>query len=442
MALSVSNSSQPPENAYDITILGAGLSGLSCAWHLHQQGVASVVFEKESFVGGHAHTIQEAGYSFDRTGHLLHLRNPELREQVLSWLNHDVYTIQRQSRVFSQGVYTHYPYQANTFGLPPETAYECVMGFLEAKQNPPTVLPTNFQDYCLAHFGEGFCKHFMIPYNERLWGVHPSEITSEWCQRFVPLPETSDVIAGSLGVPKRELGYNANFIYPKKGIGMLANAIANEVPFVQYNQAPTRIDWQQQLLYFGERTQKYQSLVSTMPLRVLGTLLDGIPAPVREAFSNLRCTHLYYLDVALSEEILQDIHWIYVPEAHYPFYRVGCYSHFSPEMAPPGCSNLYIELADRSPPDLEQLLPQIEKALVEMKLISSPEAIRFIRTRLIEHAYVIYDHNYTRSVQLIHNFLIENRIFSVGRYGSWNYSSMEDALLFGQQAAQSVLALR
>ena len=29
----------------------------------------------------------------------------------------------------------------------------------------------------------------MIPYNTRLWGVHPSEITAAWCSRFVPLPE-------------------------------------------------------------------------------------------------------------------------------------------------------------------------------------------------------------------------------------------------------------
>src|ERR1039458_2428152 len=36
--------------------------------------------------------------------------------------------------------------------------------------------------------GAGISKHFMIPYNERLWGVSPSEITAAWCSRFVPLP--------------------------------------------------------------------------------------------------------------------------------------------------------------------------------------------------------------------------------------------------------------
>ena len=36
------------------------------------------------------------------------------------------------------------------------------------------------------YFGEGIARHFMLPYNEKLWGVHPREITAAWCSRFVP----------------------------------------------------------------------------------------------------------------------------------------------------------------------------------------------------------------------------------------------------------------
>ena len=32
----------------------------------------------------------------------------------------------------------------------------------------------------------------MVPYNARLWGVPPTEITSAWCERFVPLPKLED----------------------------------------------------------------------------------------------------------------------------------------------------------------------------------------------------------------------------------------------------------
>jgi hypothetical protein len=37
--------------------------------------------------------------------------------------------------------------------------------------------------------------------------------------------------------------------------------------------------------------------------------------------------------------------------------------------------------------------------------------------------------------------LTEQRIISSGRYGAWNYSSMEDALLMGRSAARDAGAL-
>ena len=56
----------------------------------------------------------------------------------------------------------------------------------------------------------------MIPYNEKLWGVHPREITAAWCSRFVPLPKLEQVIAGAVGAGPPELGYNQSFLYPKR----------------------------------------------------------------------------------------------------------------------------------------------------------------------------------------------------------------------------------
>jgi hypothetical protein len=37
--------------------------------------------------------------------------------------------------------------------------------------------------------------------------------------------------------------------------------------------------------------------------------------------------------------------------------------------------------------------------------------------------------------------LKQQRIVSSGRYGAWNYSSMEDALLMGRDAARDAQAL-
>ncbi|MBK8256153.1 MAG: NAD(P)-binding protein [Polyangiaceae bacterium] len=424
-----------------ITILGAGLTGMSAAFHLRKAGVDCHVFERLPHVGGHAITLSEQGYKFDRTGHLLHLRDPSIRELCLSWIKGGVIEIDRQSRIYSHGVYTRYPFQANTFGLPADVAYACVTDFVRAHfaaEKPPI---SNFEDYCRAHFGNAISDAFMIPYNTKLWGVHPREISAAWCTRFVPLPRLEDVVAGAVGKNDRELGYNARFLYPRLGIGQLSEGLAQATGSVQCNTAPLAVHAAQRTVQFASGPVGYEALISTIPLPQLVALIQDAPDHVREAALRLKCTHLYYLDVALNTRPLLPYHWIYVPETRFPFYRVGAYSNFSDAMAPPNKGCLYVELADRSEPHLAELLPKVAQNLVEMGLIVEPHAIRFARLRRIDHAYVVFDNHYESSVETIQVYLQKMRIFSHGRYGAWNYSSMEDALLYGRDAAREAAKL-
>jgi protoporphyrinogen oxidase len=424
-----------------VVVLGAGLTGMSAALSLEGSGTSYRLFEKQASPGGHVTTTWESGYGFDRTGHLLHLRDPAIKRDVLEWIGDDYEIIQRRSVIFSHGVYTRYPFQANTYGLPPAVANECLLGFLKAhfSQDKPT--PKNFEEFCLVHFGEGFSKHFMIPYNARLWGVAPSEITSAWCQRFVPLPKLEDVIAGAVGLNDRELGYNANFVYPRRGIGVLTDGMARCLPRMELGRAPRHIDLRDRVIELDDERVPFDVLVSTAPLPSLIELLAPVPDVVREAARRLRCSHLYYLDVALNRQPGKDFHWAYVPEERYPFYRVGCYSHFSAALAPENKGSLYVELASRAAPELGRLLPEVTAGLSEMGVIEGERDIAFARVRRIDHAYVIFDHDYYEALATVRAFLEENRLISAGRYGGWNYSSMEDAISFGRDAVKLALEL-
>ena len=427
-----------------VAILGAGLTGMSAAIELGRRGVGYRIFEKLAQPGGHAVTIEDNGFRFDRTGHLLHLKSDALRAEVLDWIGPDHLRILRRSVIWSNGVYTRYPFQANTFGLPAQVAYDCVQGFLTAhfSRNQNAAQPKNFEEFCLLHFGEGISRHFMIPYNSRLWGVHPREITSAWCQRFVPLPRLEDVIAGAVGLNDRELGYNSHFIYPRLGIGELSRSMARRVPSLELERSPLRIDLAARRLWFENEQVPFDVLLSSIPLPRLLELIDEVPESVRNAAAKLRCSHLHYLDIALRRTSGKDFHWAYVPEEKYPFYRVGCYSHFSAALAPPGKSSLYVELADRSPPELDQLLPKVARGLIEMGIIDSADQIEFARARRIDYAYVIFDHEYFAALDVIRPFLETSRIISSGRYGEWNYSAMEDAILFGKAAAERAIEIQ
>ncbi len=423
-----------------VAILGAGLSGMSAAFHLRRAGLECRIFERLPKPGGHVVTVAERGYRFDCTGHLLHVADESIAALALDWIGPDHQWVDRRSVVWSHGRTTRYPFQANAYGLPPEVAKACVMGFIEAQGQDHGSLH-DFEQFCLAKFGKGISDHFMIPYNTRLWGVAPKEISADWCQRFVPIPTLEEVVAGAVGVTDRELGYNTRFLYPTQGIGQLSDGLAAAVGDIELGRSVKRIDTGRQQLHFDDERVSYDVLINTMPLPSLIDLCVDAEPGVIEAASKLRCTHLVYLDVALRSPCQKPYHWIYVPEARYPFYRVGCYSHFSAAMAPPGKACLYVELVDRQEPDLKTLLPEVARGLLEMGLIDHPEAILFARVRRLDHAFVIFDHAYDASLAVVKGFLSRRKITTTGRYGGWNYSAMSDAIGFGRDAAAGATAL-
>jgi protoporphyrinogen oxidase len=452
--VSVVKARQPvvPDEAQKVVILGGGLTGISTAVHLRAPWV---LFEKEARLGGHARTDQRDGYRFDKTGHWLHLRDPEVKRLVAELLPGQMETVARRARIFSHGVLTRYPFQANLHGLPPDVIKECLVGMIDARiadarraglaerGGAPERPVTNFEEYCLRHFGAGISKHFMIPYNERIWGVSPREITADWCSRFVPLPNVDQVIAGAVGAGPPELGYNVSFLYPKQGgIETFTRALQTRMTGGRAHTAssPDSIDWRRREVVVGGERIGYRAVVATIPLPELLRRMPDLPPEIEEAAGRLRCTTLRYLNVATRGKPPADWHWIYVPERRYPFYRVGIFTNAMASMAPAGGSSLYVELADRAPVTDASVRDALT-GLAEAGAIANMEDVVFAEPKHIEYAYVVFDHHYYAATTSIFRFLEANDIYPRGRYGSWTYNAMEDCVLAGREIAAKIDAL-
>jgi protoporphyrinogen oxidase len=429
-----------------VVILGGGLTGISTAVHLRRPWV---LFEKEERLGGHARTDVSDGFHFDKTGHWLHLRDPYTKGLVAELLPGELVTVERKARIFSHGVLTRFPFQGNLHGLPPAVIKECLLGFIAAWRRhdgeSSAKPPANFEEFILEKMGEGIAKHFMIPYNHKLWGVHPREITAEWCSRFVPVPKLDDVVAGAVGSNPPEMGYNISFLYPRTGgIETLTRALVARMHGgeVYLRSAPEAIDWRSKCVHVGGERVPYHAVVATVPMPELVRRLVEPPDDVAEAGAKLRCTPVRYLNVATRTPPRADFHWIYVPEQRYPFYRVGIYTNAVPSMAPPGRGSLYVELSDRGEmPRLDAILPDVARALAAAGAINSADDVLFAELRELRWAYVVFDHDYYASVATITRWLEAQRIFPRGRYGSWTYNAMEDCILAGRDVAAQLAAL-
>lgn len=427
-----------------VAILGGGLCGLSAAFHL---GRGFELFERDDDVGGNCRSSRWDGYTFDRTGHWLHLRNEYTKQLLQDLLPGEMVAVQRRSRVYSHGVFTRYPFQSNTHGLPPDVVKDCLLGFIRAREERGTrPEPVNFEQWILYHYGEGIARHFMVPYNAKLYGLHPRQMTSLWCDRFVPKPSLEAVVAGAVGANTDELGYNVQFLYPRSGgIDHLPRALQARIDArtVHLRTPPLAVDWKRRTIHFDRFSRSYEAVVSTIPLPVLLELMEDPPGEIAELASSLTATTVRYLNVATATRPAADFHWCYAPEARLPFYRVGIYSNAVASMAPPGCGSFYVELANSgsAEPDVEALMPDVVRGMIEIGAIGSAEDVRRHEYRTIEHAYVIYDDDYWRATATILPWLEQQRIYCRGRYGAWKYTSMEDAMLEGREVAQTLTPL-
>ena len=124
------------------------------------------------------------------------------------------------------------------------------------------------KSWVLRTFCKGFAKHFFFTNNEKLWTVTADILTAEWVAPFVPRPAIQDVIEGILSDPTKDYGYNATFLYPKRGgIQSLAFAMAKGLPELHMNSEATAVDLDKKEVHFKDgQTYTYRFLVTTLPL--------------------------------------------------------------------------------------------------------------------------------------------------------------------------------
>ena len=423
-----------------VVIIGAGLAGLSTAYHL--RGRDCVVLEKAEGPGGLAGSRRAGGFTFDYTGHLLHLREPSVIALIEELLAGELAVHERRAAIYSQETLTPYPFQANTHGLPTQVVYECVAGFVRTllEGREPSKDPNqSFREWTLETFGEGIAKHFMFPYNEKMWLRSLDDITADWVSWAVPRPTLDEVLKGALGVVNRGMGYNPTFRYPRKGgIHVLPDRLAERVPGVRYREEAIAIDTASRTVTTSRgATIPYSAIVNTMPLPLLLARLSPAEASLAQARARLDWTEIYDLNLRIGRPRVSDQHWIYFPGPEYPFYRVGFPSNFSDSVAPAGCSALYVELAVRrgEARDEAAIVSSAIDGLERAGILRKGDAIVAQDLVRIDPAYVLFDRPRRAVLPGVFERLESMDIKSIGRYGAWTYSYMEAAILDGMKAA-------
>jgi len=430
--------------AKKIIILGAGLAGLSAAWHLKEKGINAVVYEKEDTVGGLCRSKKINDFVFDYDGHLLHFQNSYTLNLAKKLLKGNLVCHERSAWIRNFGIFSRYPFQANLHALPKPIANECLWGFLKICNSRSSSRGKNFLKWINANLGQGIAKHFMVPYNEKFWTIPLNQmICSSWADKFIPQVYLSDIVNGFFGNNSSRLGYNTFFWYPKKGgIIQLPLAFEKQIGEIYKSCCISEIDLKKREITIKEKgKERFDILILTIPLPELIKIARPLPDRILSSLNKLRWNSIFNLNFGLKGNCQPGKHWVYFPHKETIFFRAGFFHNFSNNISPSGKSSLYTEVSysKNKPINKQKIAKHVLNDLYKAKIIGKKNRVLARDENDIKYGYPIYDRNYVRVTTIINKFLLSNNVFACGRYGAWKYMSMEDSILDGKQIASSVL---
>ncbi|GAH53489.1 unnamed protein product [marine sediment metagenome] len=101
---------------------------------------------------------------------------------------------------------------------------------------------------------------------------------------------------------------------------------------------------------------------------------------------------------------------------------------------------MYIEIAYRKS-EIVEPKTVMKKVIIDLNkcgILSKNDRILAVNFLPMSYAYVIYDRNRQHILKTIQDFLQENNIYSIGRFGAWKYSYMEESILDGKSIAEKI----
>jgi len=415
-------------------ILGGGWSGIVSAFELKRRFPSAevIVLEKSDTPGGLLRTVIIRGHVFDIGGnHFIFSRNKVILNKILSLLGRNVVKNQRRAYVLLDSLFIPYPFENGLYALPLEERAEALINYLEtllARDRDFT--PKTFKDWICYFFGKWIAEKYLIPYNEKIWKRPLEEIDVDWVYTpgRLPIPDWKEVVKSAIGITTVGYAEENIFYYPRQGgIQALFNAIAkkaenlgvmvvNNVDVCKIKKSGNK--WLVNDKFRGEK------LISTIPLKELVKALDA-PEEIIKASEELDYNRFVVIGLALKKDAPRQ-HWIYVPDKKIVFHKYTWVSNYSPQNSPPGESTIIAEitLSPRTKVNREKLIDKVVSGLEDLGVIKSSEVL-FSKLWFHEYGYPIYRKGYKERYKVIADWLKEQNIVSIGRWGMWHYWNMD-----------------
>lgn len=487
-------------------IIGAGPAGLTAAIELLRKStVRPVILEESDRIGGISATVNHNGNRMDLGGHRFFSKSDDVLKWWMGFLpvqgknpfhySHDenhikasengpdpihedrVMLIRRRiSRIFYLRKFFDYP-----ISLKPQTfinlglhrTIKAGMGYVRANMVPRQ--ERTLEDFLINRFGSPLYHMFFEDYTQKVWGVHPTELSADWgAQRIKGLSVTRILFQAIKKLSENtsdwtqkntETSLIEQFLYPKYGPGHFWETVAEEIRRlggeIHLNSKVTAVNLKSGLFesVVAERqngtasTHAGAGLFTSMPVKDLIGSITGqaVPQTVCDVAAGLPYRDFLTVGLLVKKIKLKDKKvrnnlipdcWIYIQEPDVNIGRIQVFNNWSPYLVKNPKDTVWLGLEyfcsegdnfwNMSDEDFIRFaVEELEK----LDIVDPGDVLDAVRIK-VKKAYPGYFGSY-ESFDIVRRWIdsIKN-LYCIGRNGQHRYNNMDHSMLTAIEAVK------
>lgn len=477
-------------------IIGAGPAGITAGYILAKNGITPVILEQSDNIGGISRTEDISGNRMDIGGHRFFSKNKEINDLWLEIMplqafpsKDDIITNtekplpdsgpdpekadrtfllrRRVSRIYYNGRFFDYPISLS-FDTVKKMGFSNTLkagaGYLYSSVFKRKEL--SLEDFYINRFGAPLYSMFFESYTEKLWGIHPSEISPEWgAQRVKGLSLMKAVLSKFAKNKDKETSLIGRFYYPKKGPGQFWEALAEETEKlggkIIKNASVSSVSLKDGKIasVMTSDGDEYTAdhYISSMAVKDLIASFDTAPDDIKEIAAALPYRDFITAGILLKKlkaenetsiktpgNILPDT-WIYIQEKDIKMGRIQIFNNWSPYMVSDFENTVFIgteyfctEGDDFWNMNDEDIASFAISELCKMGICDKSDIIskNVIRQK---KAYPAYFGAY-KDFGKVKDYLISiDNLFCIGRQGMHRYNNMDHSMLTAMETCRVIL---
>lgn len=318
---------------YDYIVLGAGITGLTLLTKLKEKGYENILgLEMEKEAGGLCRTFYVDGHVCDIGGHFFQTKYKEVEDFIFSYFPKEkFYQINpRISKISLKGIDIDYPLEANIWQLPVKEQIDFLISIVRNGEALGKPEPKNYEEWIRWKLGDKICDEYLIPYNNKLWGVKSSDMDIDWLHK-IPRIEVEEILKNSLEKTQDVEKYPAHIrpYYPLSGgYGRVIEAIAKDVnKYIQFNTSINKVVYDENgKTWIVNDEFCAKNIVTTIPWPDLFKAM-GEPIEIKAYMDKIKYNKLV---ISLFETDVNPTpyHWRYRPELTQQHHREFFISNF------------------------------------------------------------------------------------------------------------------